>query len=71
MKYTNINTVLILKPPLFMGKAKVYFVFVFHIIDTVDIFQMCIYDHNMVPKIIIPSPTKLQRDIVTLPSVLP
>jgi hypothetical protein len=28
-----------------MGKAKVYFVFVFPIIDTVDIFQMCIYDH--------------------------
>jgi hypothetical protein len=26
--------------------------FVFHFIDTVEIFQMCIYDHYMVPKII-------------------
>ena len=51
MKYTIISTVLILKPPLFMSKAKVSgHVFVcgvfrfcdsvfFHIIDTVDIFQ--------------------------------
>jgi hypothetical protein len=50
MKYTIINTVLILKPPLFMCKAKVYFFP--HIIDTVVIFQMCTYDYYMVPKII-------------------
>jgi hypothetical protein len=25
---------------------------IFHIIDAVDIFQMCTYDHYMVPKII-------------------
>ena len=34
-----------------MCKAKGYF-FPLHIIDTVDMFQMCIYDHYMVPKII-------------------
>jgi hypothetical protein len=39
MKYTIINTVL---------KC----IFVLHIIDTVDMFQMCIYDYYMVPKII-------------------
>jgi hypothetical protein len=51
MKYTIINAVLILKQPLFMCKEKVVFFF-FHIIDAVDIFQMCTYDHYMVPKII-------------------
>jgi len=50
MKYTIINTVLTLKPHLFMCKAKVYFFL--HIIDTVDMFQMCIYDYYIVPKII-------------------
>jgi hypothetical protein len=61
MKYTIISTVLILKPSLFMCKAKVSghavwtvsilpliveTVYLFpHIIDTVDMFQMYIYDH--------------------------
>jgi hypothetical protein len=69
MKYTIISTILISKPPLFMCKAKVSYhavwgvsilplivatVYLFsHIIDRVDIFQMCIYDHYMVPKIIL------------------
>jgi hypothetical protein len=61
MKYTMISSILILKPPLFMCKAKVsghavWGVSIFplivatvyffsNIIDTLDIFQMCIYDH--------------------------
>jgi hypothetical protein len=60
MKYTIISTILILKPPLFTWKAKVSghavwgvsilplivaaVYFFSHIIDTLDIFQMCIYD---------------------------